>query len=57
MDDSHTRFQERPCADEFLEILNKKDPSIKYTAEFKDHIYALNFLDINITNNTTNKKY
>ena len=48
VDDSHTRFQERFHANKFLEILNKKDPAIKYTVEFEH---------INITNNTTNKKY
>ena len=39
-----------------LEMLNKQDPAIKYAAKFKDHKHSLNFLDINITNNTTNKK-
>ena len=31
--------------------------SIKYTVEFEGHRHSLNFLDIYITNNTTNKKY
>ena len=57
VDDSHARFQERSHANKFLEILNKQDPAIKYTVEFEDHKHSLNFLDINITNNTTNKKY
>ena len=57
VDDSHARFQERSHANKFLEILNKQDPAIKHTVEFEDHKYSLNFLDINITNNTTNKQY
>ena len=57
MDDSHARYQERSHADKFLEILNKQDPSIKYIVEFEDRKHSLNFPDINIINNTTNKKY
>ena len=57
VDDSYVRFQERFHADNFLEILNKQDPATKYTFEFEDHKYSLIFLDINITSNTTNKKY
>ena len=57
VDDSHTRFQERSHTDNFLKIWNKQDPAIKYTVEFEDHKHSLNFLDINITNNTTNRKY
>ena len=30
---------------------------MKYTVKFGDHEHSLNFLDINITNNTTNKKH
>ena len=56
VDDSHARFQDRPHVKIFLEILNKQDPAIKYTVEFENHKHSLNFLDINITNNTTNKK-
>ena len=55
VDDNHARFQERSHANKFLEILNKQHPGIKYTAESEDH--ELNVLDINITSNTTNKKY
>ena len=57
VDDSHARFQQRSHANKFLEILNKQDPTIKYTVEFEDHKHLLNFLDINITSNTTSKKY
>ena len=57
VDDSHTRFQERSHADKFLKIWNKQDPAIKYTVEFEDHKYSLNSLDINITNNSIDKKY
>ena len=57
VDFSYARFQERSHANKFLEILNKQDLAIKYTAEFEDHKHSLNFLDINITSNTTNKKY
>ena len=39
------------------QILDKQDPAIKYTVEFEDHKHSLNFLDINSTSNTTNKKY
>ena len=55
--DNHARFQDKSRVNKFLEILNKLDPAIKYTAEFEDHKYSLDFLDINITSNTTNKKY
>ena len=57
VDDSRARFQGRSHANKFLEILNKQNPAIKYTVQFEDHKHPLNFLDINITNNTTNKKY
>ena len=57
VDDSHTHFQERSYANKLLEILNKQDPAIKYTVEFENYKHSLNFLDINVTNNTTNKKY
>ena len=57
VDNSYAGFQERTHADKSLEILNKQDPPIKCTAEFEDHKHSLSFLDINITNNTTNKKY
>ena len=57
VDDNHARFQERSHANKFLEILNKQHPGIKYTAESEDHKHSLNVLDINITSNTTNKKY
>ena len=57
VDDSHARFQNRSHANKFLEILNKQDPSIKYTVEFEDHKHSVNFLDINITKNITNRKY
>ena len=30
---------------------------MKYTVEFEDDKHSQNFLDINITNNTNNKKY
>ena len=56
VDDSHARFQSRSHANKFLEILNKQDSAIKYTVEFEDHEHSLNSLDINITNNTTNRK-
>ena len=57
VDGSHARFQDRSHANKFLEILKKQDPAIKYTVEFEDHKHSLNFLDINITNNTTNRKH
>ena len=57
VDDSHTRFQERSHTDKFLKIWNKQDPAIKYTVEFEDHKHSLNFLDISISSNTTNRKY
>ena len=57
VDARHLCFQERSQGNKFLEILNKEDPAIKYTVEFEDHKHSPNFLDINITNNTTNKKY
>ena len=57
VDDSRTRFQERSYANTFLQILNKQDPAIKYTVEFEDQKHSQNILDINITNNTTSKKY
>ena len=51
-----THVFQRSHADKILEILNKQDPAIKYTVEFEDHKHSLNFLDINFTNDTTNKK-
>ena len=54
---THTHFQNRSHANKFLEILNKQDPAIKYTVEFEDHKHSLNFLDISISSNTTNRKY
>ena len=39
------------------QILDKQDPAIKSIVEFEDHKHSLNFLDINSTSNTTNKKY
>ena len=40
----------------YRNTLNKQDSAIKYTTEFENYKYSLNFLDINI-NDTTNKKY
>ena len=40
VDDNHERFQEWFNTDKFLEILNKQDPAVKYTAEFEDHKYS-----------------
>ena len=57
VDESRASFQDRSHADKSLEILNRQDPAIKYTVEFEDNKHSLNFLDIKITNNTTNKKY
>ena len=54
--DYNARFQERPRADTFLEILNEQDPARKYTAKFEGHNDLLNFLDINIASNTPKKK-
>ena len=56
VDDSHVHFQKSSHADHFWEIHNKQDTAIKYTAEFEDRKHSLNFLDISITINTTNKK-
>ena len=39
VEDNHERFQEWFHTDKFLEILNKQDPAVKYTAEFEDHKY------------------
>ena len=55
VDYSQVRFQERSHANEFLEVLNKQDSAMKYTVEFEDYKHSLNFLDINITSNTTKK--
>ena len=38
-------------------MLNKQDATIKYTVEIDGQKDSLNFLDINITKNNTNKKY
>ena len=45
----HINFVERCHENKFLEI-------IKCTFEIEDHKHSLNFVDINITNNNTNKK-
>ena len=54
VDDSQA--QERSYADKYLEILDKQDPTIKSTVEFEDRKHSLNFVDISIISNTTNKK-
>ena len=51
VDDSHARFENKQKSLQFLEILNKQDPSIQYTIEFENNQKQLNFLDITITNN------
>ena len=56
VDDSHAHFRNRYHANKFLEILIKQDLAIKYTVEFEDHKHSLNFLDISISSNTTNRK-
>ena len=56
VDDSHARFTSKHHANTFQEILNKQDPAIQYTIQYKNGKKSLNFLDINITN-TSNKKY
>ena len=53
VDDSHARFENKQKSLQFLEILNKEDPSIQYTIEFENNQKQLNFLDITITNNGT----
>ena len=55
--DTHACFQQSSCTGKFLEILNKQDSAIKFKGKFEDYKKSLNFLDINITNNTTNKHY
>ena len=57
VEDNHGCFQDMSHADKFLEILHKQNLAIKCTVEFEDHKYSLNFLHINITNNTNNKKH
>ena len=56
-DNSHARFQERSHRGKFSKILKKQDPAIKHTVKFENCKHLQNFLDINITNNTINKKY
>ena len=56
VDDSYVRFLESSHANKLLDILNKKDPAITNTVEFQDYKHSLDFLDINIINNTTNRK-
>ena len=51
-----THVFQRSHVDKILEILDKQDPATKYIFEFEDHKHSLNFLDINFTNDTTNKK-
>ena len=55
--DTHACFQQSSCTGKFLEILNKQDSAIKFKGKFEDYKKSLNFLDIIITNNTTNKHY
>ena len=54
VDDSHARFENKQKSLQFLEILNKQDPSIQFTIEFENNHKQLNFLDITITDNGTN---
>ena len=53
VDDSHARFENKRKSLQFLEILNKQEPSIQYTIEFENNQRHLNFLDITITNNVS----
>ena len=50
VDDSHARFQNADCADQFLTILNAQDPKIQYTIEREDDEKKLAFLDLHICN-------
>ena len=56
-DNSHARFQERSHRGKSLKILNKQDSAIKHTVKFENYKHLQHFPDINITNNTINKKY
>ena len=55
VDDSHSRFINFVMADNFLDILNKQNPKIKYTVEKENAGKELQFLDIKITNNRIGK--
>ena len=44
-DDSHARFNIREQSLQLLDILNSRDPSIQYMAEFENENKQLNFLD------------
>ena len=54
VDDNHARFKSKKKSLQFLEILNKQDPFVRYVNEFENDRKQLNFLDIIITNNGTN---
>ena len=54
VDDGHARSENKQKSLQFLEILNKQDPSIQYIMEFETNQKQLNFLDTTITNNGTN---
>ena len=51
VDESHARFEDKQTSLQFLEVLNKQDPSIQYTIQFKSNEKQLSVLDITITNN------
>ena len=54
VDDKHVRFENKQESLQFLVILNKSQPFIRYNTEFENDQKQLNLLDITITNSGTN---
>ena len=55
VDDSHSRFKTTNNADQFLEVLNKQHPKIKYTIERENEEKELHFLDMKVMNKGNGK--
>ena len=55
VDDTHDRFNNIEESGSFLEILNKQESRIKFTAEYENENRELNYLDITIKNTGDNQ--
>ena len=55
VDDTHDRFLKKESSEEFLKILNDQDERIQFTAEYENEHKELNYLDITVINNKSNR--
>ena len=54
VDDRYARFNNREQSLQFLDILNRQDPSIQYTTEFENGNTQLIFLDVSMRSTGNN---